>query len=187
MALSTDFVLRTGATDPTTSTPADPKEAQAVALRRWEAVKGNKPEKLVTGSDDFTMYLWEPSVSKKPLLRMTGHQQLINQVSFSPDGRYFASASFDKAVKVWDGLTGKFLAALRGHVGAVYQVCWSADSRIVVSASKDSTIKLWNFRTKKMLTELPGHADEVYSLDWSPDGESIVSGGKDRVLKIWKY
>jgi ribosome assembly protein 4 len=44
------------------------------------------------------------------------------QVSFSPDGRYFASASFDKAVKVWDGLTGKFLAALRGHVGAVYQV-----------------------------------------------------------------
>jgi hypothetical protein len=62
--------------------------AQAVALRRWEAVKGNKPEKLVTGSDDFTMYLWEPSVSKKPLLRMTGHQQLINQVWLSPRAHF---------------------------------------------------------------------------------------------------
>jgi ribosome assembly protein 4 len=39
--------------------------------------------------------------------RMTGHQQLINDVKFSPDGRILASASFDKSIKVWDGRTGK--------------------------------------------------------------------------------
>jgi WD40 repeat protein len=34
------------------------------------------PERLVSGSDDFTLFLWEPSDNKKPLERMTGHQQV---------------------------------------------------------------------------------------------------------------
>ena len=37
----------------------------------------------------------------------SGHQQLINDVKFSPDSRFIASASFDKSVKLWDGKTGK--------------------------------------------------------------------------------
>ena len=37
-----------------------------------------------------------------------GHQQLINQVCYSPNGRIIASASFDKSVKLWDGKTGKY-------------------------------------------------------------------------------
>ena len=38
---------------------------------------------------------------------LTGHQQLINDVAFSPNGRLIASASFDKSVKLWEGKTGK--------------------------------------------------------------------------------
>ena len=33
-----------------------------------------------------------------------------------------ASGSFDKSVKLWNGFTGKFVAAFRGHVGPVYQI-----------------------------------------------------------------
>ena len=39
-------------------------------------MKGSAPERLVSGSDDFTMFLWEPAVSKQPKIRMTGHQQV---------------------------------------------------------------------------------------------------------------
>lgn len=48
--------------------------------------------------------------------------QLVNHVYFSPDGQWVASASFDKSVKLWNGITGKFVAAFRGHVGPVYQI-----------------------------------------------------------------
>lgn len=194
MALSTDYVLRTGPFDPAVSTasvvPNDitesAEELSKKAQKRYEDMKGSDPERLVSGSDDFTMYLWQPEVDKKHLARMTGHQQLINDVRFSPDARLIASASFDKSVKVWDGKSGKFLATLRGHVHRVYQITWSADSRLLCSGSSDSTLKVWDMRTRKLMLDLPGHSDEVYAVDWSPDGQRVCSGGKDKVLKLWR-
>lgn len=132
----------------------------------------------MSGSDDFTIILWEPSVSLQPKkthltgppVRLTGHQQvtttsylkfktlfcfcffeilanansqqLVNHVYFSPNGQWIASASFDKSVKLWNGVTGDFISAFRGHVGPVYQISWSADSRMLLSCSKDSTLKV---------------------------------------------
>jgi WD40 repeat protein len=164
-----------------------PCAAQAAAQKRYDEATGGRPERLVSGSDDYTMFLWTPSTSKAPLARLTGHVQLINQVTFSPDGRWLISASFDKSVKLWDGLKGTFLATFRGHVGPVYQVAWSSDSRLFVSGSKDSTLKVWDVRTRKLKVDLPGHADEVFTVDWAPDGASVASGGKDRVLKLWRH
>lgn len=54
-----------------------------VALDRYNKMKGSAPERLVSGSDDFTMFLWEPAASKHPKTRMTGHQQVWGLVSIS--------------------------------------------------------------------------------------------------------
>ncbi|XP_043910256.1 notchless protein homolog 1 [Protopterus annectens] len=192
MALNTDYVLRTGAFEPAEATvnPQDMsgslEELKQKALQRYSHVRGQGPERLVSGSDDFTLFLWTPAEEKKPLARMTGHQALINEVLFSPDTRLIASASFDKSVKLWDGKTGKYLASLRGHVSAVYQIAWSADSRLLVSGSSDSTLKVWDAKTGKLAVDLPGHADEVFAVDWSPDGQRVASGGKDKCLRIWR-
>jgi ribosome assembly protein 4 len=82
---------------------------------------------------------------------LVGHQQTVNHVQFSPDGRYILSASFDKALKLWDGYTGEFLFSFKGHVAAVYQLAWSCDSRFLVSASKDSTMKVWDVKSRKLM------------------------------------
>uniref|UniRef100_A0A5F8GZH9 Notchless protein homolog 1 n=1 Tax=Monodelphis domestica TaxID=13616 RepID=A0A5F8GZH9_MONDO len=192
MALSTDYVLRTGAFEPAEASinaqdvRGSLQELKQRALDRYNQIRGLGPERLVSGSDDFTLFLWSPAEDKKPLQRMTGHQALINEVLFSPDARIIASASFDKSVKLWDSKTGKYLASLRGHVAAVYQIAWSADSRLLVSGSSDSTLKVWDVKTRKLAVDLPGHADEVFAVDWSPDGQRVASGGKDKCLRIWR-
>ena len=50
-----------------------------IAKKRYEAARGlGKHERVVSGSDDFSLFLWEPLKSKKPVCRLTGHSKLVN-------------------------------------------------------------------------------------------------------------
>lgn len=196
LALNCDYIVKTGPFDygelkkkgrVVDVEKTDRKELARLAQQRYDAARKWSEDVLVSGSDDFTMYLWHPETKKTSVARLTGHQQLINDVKFSPDMRYIASASFDKSIRLWNGKDGKFIATMRAHVQRVYQLAWSADSRLLASASADSTCKIWSISKLSLLCDLPGHEDEVYVIDWSSDGELVVSGGKDRTLKIWRH
>lgn len=73
LALSTDYVLRTGAFEPsefgapppTRGPPPTPDEAQRKAQQRYDALRLVGAERLVSGSDDFTLFLWHPETEKK--------------------------------------------------------------------------------------------------------------------------
>ncbi|EEB07653.1 notchless-like protein [Schizosaccharomyces japonicus yFS275] len=188
LALSTDHILRTGAYDHTNFKPKSPEEERVRAKERYEEViKSQGEERLVSASDDLQLMLWNPLKSTKPIAKMHGHQKVVNHASFSPDGRYIATASFDNSLRLWDGKTGKFIATLRGHVASVYQCAWSSDSRLLVSSSQDTTLKVWDVRTKQLKFDLPGHEDQVFAVDWAPDGQRVASGGADKKVRIWKH
>lgn len=190
LALSTDFVVRTAFFDHTRNVPDTAEGKREKARARFEkaaTVGGKVVERLVSASDDFTMYLWDPvNEGKKPVARMQGHQKQVNHVTFSPDGTLIASTGWDNHTKIWSARDGKFIHTLRGHVAPVYQCAFSADSRLLVTASKDTTLKCWNLRTGKLAEDLPGHEDEVYAVDWSPDGQRVASGGKDKAVRLWR-
>ena len=125
--LSTELVLRSGANDHTKQAFATPAEAQAYAQCRYDAVlsANGGDERLVSCSDDTTLFMWAPCTSAKPVCRMHGHQDLIFSVMFSPDGTTTASCSQDKSIKLWRARDGKYIGSLRNHVGSVYHVAWS--------------------------------------------------------------
>lgn len=75
--------------------------------RNAENANHVEPLRMVTGSEDFTLILWKPHAGDKPVVRMTGHQALVNCVAFSPNTLFIASASFDKSIKLWNGVTGQ--------------------------------------------------------------------------------
>ena len=106
LALSTDFVLRTGFFGHTKNVPDDKADRRAAARDRYEQClrreAGTVSERLVSASDDNTMFLWDPTNNgNKPVVRLLGHQNVVNHICFSPDVSLIASASFDNQVKIW--------------------------------------------------------------------------------------
>ncbi len=117
-----------------------------------------------------------------PYLRHTGK---VMSVSWSPDGKKLASASYNKTVQIWDGTTGKELKKCTGHMGRVMSVSWSPDGKKLASASDDNTVCIWDGTTGNVIKAYTGHTAGVNSVSWSPDGKKLASASWDETVQIW--
>lgn len=77
LALSTDYVLRTGCHDENKRVFEDFTQMQAYAQERYNKACDKQGEILVSGSDDLTMIMWQPKKSEKSIVRLTGHRALV--------------------------------------------------------------------------------------------------------------
>ncbi|WP_404785153.1 AAA-like domain-containing protein [Altericista sp. CCNU0014] len=115
--------------------------------------------------------------------QLEGHQEGINGISVSGNGRRIATASRDGTAKLWD-IRGKAIATFIGHQGDVYSVSFSPDSQWLATASKDGTAKIWNMQDKAIAT-LKGHQSDVYSVSFSKDGQTLATASRDGTAKLW--
>lgn len=108
--------------------------------------------------------LWYASTGK--LVEMVNTNQLVNNgMAISPDGRFFAAATFTADVKIWELSWGKGatdtsvkverVMTLQGHKGAITSVAFNHDSTQVVTCSKDQTWRMWNINVRYQVSEDP--------------------------------
>jgi WD40 repeat protein len=130
--------------------------------------------------------VWDTATGRR-LYTVTGHDERfqIGGVTWSPDGKWLATASHDLTARLWDGETGKPFRVLRGHGSAVRSVSFSPDGTRLATASYDQTVKLWAPLTGELIATLKWHTNQVTSVCWAPDGKRLASASSDRTVHVW--
>lgn len=113
----------------------------------------------------------------KLLFNLKAHNDLIQSLSFSPDGKLLASCSYDRLVKIWSIPEGKLIQELKDHSDSVYAVAFNKDGSMLASTGADRAIKVWDTKTWKKLHALSDSTDWVYTLAWSPVKNQLLGAG----------
>lgn len=116
---------------------------------------------------------------------LPGHTLPVTAVNFSPDGKFLASASNDKTIKLWNLEDYSLIRTFVGHQDRVNSINFSADGKLLVSGSADETVKIWN-RDGEIIKTFIEPTDTVSSVIFSPNGKTIAAGSYDQKIYLWK-
>jgi serine/threonine protein kinase len=130
----------------------------------------------------------KPSVPLPCVMEIREHSESVLSVAVSPDGKWIASGSADKTVKVVERRTGRVKCTLTGHSNTVSSVAWNNDGTKLATGSRDETVMIWSLDsagTFECQSTLTGQSYSVTSVAWNNDGSKLASGSSDNTVRIW--
>ena len=118
------------------------------------------------------------------LAELAGHDMILTDVAFSPDGRYVVSASCDGSAKIWDAEEGKETASLNVPEFSMPAARFSPDGKYVVTASWGGTVQLWMTDDGSSVAVLTEHRAAVVHVAFCLDGVCLASADRDGVVRF---
>jgi WD repeat-containing protein 61 len=102
--------------------------------------------KVLSGSRDAHLNIFQAD-NYELISSIPAHNYAIYDIAFDPTGNYFATASRDKTVKIWDANTWSVLERLegndgKGHINSVNKLLWLNDGTLL-SAGDDRAVQSW--------------------------------------------
>jgi len=125
--------------------------------------------------------IWDVATGRL-ITRLAGHNDFINNIAFSPNGRQLLSCSGrDSTIKIWDAASGELIRSIQSNA---IGVSFSPDgSRIVGRNTSENSVKIWNTSNGNEIRTLE-HTERLMSVTYSPDGRQILTASYDGI-RIW--
>jgi WD40 repeat protein len=144
----------------------------------------------------------QPVFLGRQVHKFEGHTAPVNWVALAPDGKHFASAAWDRTIRLWDLETRKELKVLKGHNAPVVCVAFSPDGRYLVSSSvgkilskenqngefpdEAQALRVWSVASGDECYHVENGATGVFGATFSPDGRYILSAGDGGKVILWR-
>ena len=140
---------------------------------------------LVTGSLDRTLRVWDlGGLSCLNILK--GHQDKVNCVVVTPDGKYAISGSEDTKIGIWDVESGMLVNFWEGHTDGVTCLAVSPDGKWLISGGWDQKLRVYEIATSTCMAIMEGHSGTLNCLAITPDSTLAISGGEDKMVRVWE-
>lgn len=111
--------------------------------------------------------------------------QTIQDLAYSPDGRYLAATS-GNWVELWQGNPWQPFKTLTAHKAKVSALAFSPDSVSLASADFAGNLYLWDIDKGVLVRQLAAHKKAITCIAVSPDGLWIATTGMDGAVKLWQ-
>jgi WD40 repeat protein len=117
--------------------------------------------------------------------RLGGDCGPVRAVACSPDGRWLASAGFERPILVWEIPRRDIVKTLQTSASWTRSLVFSPDGSTLVAGCDDGAVRTWNVGSWTFSRSFPAHSRRVRSLAFSPDGALLATVSEDRTLRVW--
>lgn len=118
--------------------------------------------------------------------RIQDQQNGISKVEFSQNGEFFASASSNKTIIIYNSETLEKVQTLVGHKKGVNDISFSSDSNVICSGGDDNRIRIWDIEKGMCILTLRKHSNWVNSVCFNaPKSNLILSCSSDESACVW--
>lgn len=143
--------------------------------RVWDFATGETKSELRGHEHVVECAVFAPANSYAAIRELTGINSNGGAAGTRPEaGRYAATGSRDKTVKLWDTASGQCLRTFVGHDNWVRALIFHPSGKYLLSASDDKTVKVWDLATGRCTKTLDAHGHFVTCAAW---GRATVGGG----------
>jgi WD40 repeat protein len=132
-----------------------------------------------------TLNLWSVAGGSGPV-NMTGFDNGLRTVSFSPDGQRIVTGGFGSFARVMDVPALHDISGPLPHNGWVQSAVFSRNGDELLTASKDGHIRIWRTSDWRPGPAFPAQEGRVFSATYSHDGRRIVSSSESGEIKLWE-
>jgi WD40 repeat protein len=115
----------------------------------------------------------------------TGHYAPLTAVCYSIDGRFIATGSEDKTVKLWRRTDGKEIRTFQGNISAISAIEINRQVTDILSVSDNGTLTIWDINTGKMVNQIRLAEDRFTCASFHPDGTKVITGSRKSFISLW--